>query len=81
MMKLSTKGQITLNKEDRKSLNVKPGDNISFDLKTHKLYKTPTREEWTKLINQLPCEEVGLNKNGTYNTKHAPKFRKWLRNG
>ena len=80
-MKISAKGQITLNKEDQKSLGVKPGDNISFDCNTHKLYKTPTREEWTRLINQLPCEKVSLNKDGTYNTKHAPGFKKWLKNG
>ena len=57
-MKLSSKSQITLNETDRKILNVKPGDQVELDPKTHALVKVPTEEQWAKLMSKVPTIKI-----------------------
>lgn len=80
-MKVSTKNQVTLTKDVRKVLHIHPGDHLAFDPKTHKLLKVPTKSEWAKVIDQLPGEEVDIDKHGHYNAKKSPKFHQWMTKG
>ena len=62
-MKVTTKGQITLNKSLRKQMDIHPGDEVTVNPKTHQIIKVPTRKQWQTVLSQIPT--VPLSKLNT----------------
>lgn len=42
--------------------------------------KVPTALDWANLVDQLPEEQVDIDKDGNYNPKKSPHFHNWMIN-
>lgn len=80
-MRVSAKGQITLPAKFRKIHHIHAGDQLNFNFKTGQISKMSTRKEWARALRNIPVEDTHMNRNGSYDSKEAPHFDRWMRNG
>lgn len=81
--KVSQKGQLVIPAAIRKTLGIKKGSEVSFEVKNDeiRIKKVPTALDWSNLVDQLPEEKVKIDKNGHYDSKKSPNFHDWMVNG
>ena len=81
--KVSKKGQVVIPIQIRKALGLKRGSKVSFELKNGEITikKLPTALDWAKLVEQIPVEDVNIDKNGCFDPKKSPDFHDWMING
>lgn len=56
LLKVSAKGQITLPKNLRTNLGIKPGDNVVVSQRENELVLTPVKETLFDLIGSVPVD-------------------------
>ena len=56
---------------------------MSFELNNGEITikKLPTALDWAKLVEQIPVEDVNIDKNGCFDPKKSPDFHDWMING
>ena len=81
--KVSQKGQVVIPIKIRKALGLKKGSKVSFELNNGEITikKLPTALDWAKLVEQIPVEDVNIDKNGCFDPKKSPDFYDWMVNG
>ena len=81
--KVSQKGQVVIPAPIRKALGLKKGSKVSFELNNGEITikKLPTALDWAKLVEQIPVEDVNIDKNGCFDPKKSPDFHDWMVNG
>ena len=81
--KVSKKGQVVIPIQIRKALGLKKGSKVSFELNNGEITikKLPTALDWAKLVEQIPVEDVNIDKNGCFDLKKSPDFHDWMING
>ena len=81
--KVSKKGQVVIPAPIRKALGLKKGSKVLFVLKNSEvtIKKLPTALDWAKLVEQIPVEDVNIDKNGCFDPKKSPDFHDWMVNG
>ena len=81
--KVSQKGQVVIPAPIRKALDLKRGSEVSFKLENGEITikKLPTALDWAKLVEQIPVEDVNIDKNGYFDPKKSPDFHDWMVNG
>ena len=81
--KVSQKGQVVIPAPIRKALGLKKGSKVLFELNNGEITikKLPTALDWAKLVEQIPVEDVNIDKNGYFDPKKSPDFHDWMVNG
>ena len=81
--KVSQKGQVVIPIQIRKALGLKKGSKVLFELNNGEITikKLPTALDWAKLVEQIPVEDVNIDKNGYFDPKKSPDFHDWMVNG
>ena len=81
--KVSQKGQVVIPIKIRKALGLKKGSKVLFELNNSEITikKLPTALDWAKLVEQIPVEDVNIDKNGYFDPKKSPDFHDWMVNG
>ena len=81
--KVSQKGQVVIPIQIRKALGLNKGSKVSFELNNGEITikKLPTALDWAKLVEQIPVEDVNIDKNGCFDPKKSPDFYDWMVNG
>ena len=81
--KVSQKGQVVIPIKIRKALGLKKGSKVLFELNNGEITikKLPTALDWAKLVEQIPVEDVNIDKNGYFDPKKSPDFHDWMVNG
>ena len=81
--KVSEKGQVVIPIQIRKALGLKKGSKVLFELNNGEITikKLPTALDWAKLVEQIPVEDVNIDKNGYFDPKKSPDFHDWMVNG
>ena len=81
--KVSQKEQVVIPIQIRKALGLKKGSKVSFELNNGEITikKLPTALDWAKLVEQIPVEDVNIDKNGYFDPKKSPDFHDWMVNG
>ena len=81
--KVSQKGQVVIPAPIRKALGLNKGSKVSFELNNGEITikKLPTALDWAKLVEQIPVEDVNIDKNGCFDPKKSPDFHDWMING
>ena len=81
--KVSKKGQVVIPIQIRKALGLNKGSKVSFELNNGEITikKLPTALDWAKLVEQIPVEDVNIDKNGYFDPKKSPDFHDWMVNG
>ena len=81
--KVSKKGQVVIPIQIRKALGLKKGSKVLFELNNGEITikKLPTALDWAKLVEQIPVEDVNIDKNGYFDPKKSPDFHDWMVNG
>ena len=80
---MSQKGQVVIPAAIRKSLGLKKGSKLYFELKGDEVLikKAPSALDWSQLLKQIPNERVDIDLNGHYDPKKSPDFHDWMVNG
>ena len=80
--KVSQKGQVVIPIKIRKALGLKKGSKVLFELNNGEITikKLPTALDWAKLVEQIPVEDVNIDKNGCFDPKKSPDFHDWMVN-
>ena len=81
--KVSQNGQVVIPIQIRKALGLNKGSKVSFELNNGEITikKLPTALDWAKLVEQIPVEDVNIDKNGYFDPKKSPDFHDWMVNG
>ena len=81
--KVSQKGQVVIPASIRKALGLNKGSKVLFELNNGEITikKLPTALDWAKLVEQIPVEDVNIDKNGCFDPKKSPDFHDWMVNG
>ena len=81
--KVSQKGQVVIPIQIRKTLGLKKGSKVLFELKNGEITikKLPTALDWANLVKQIPVENVKIDENGYFDPEKSPDFHDWMING
>lgn len=79
-VKISKDGRLTIPIAIRKQLNLNASRKLTIAIVDDKIEirVLPTADEWAKLFQNIPTEDVELDENGHYYSDKSPEFHEWM---
>jgi AbrB family looped-hinge helix DNA binding protein len=82
-VKLSSKGQLVIPAEIRRSLSLTAGTELNIALKDGQIVieKLPPTTEWDAILSGIPVEDVEFDANDHFDKNKNADFDAWMKEG